>query len=115
MNYRLKTLTLLLLYFTSIFADEGMWPITEIGRIDLNNKGLAIPIQDIYNPDGVSLMNAIIRLSGCTASFVSAEGLIITNHHCAFRAVQQASTTENDYLTNGLVSIIGQSQCGSEY
>ncbi len=85
-------------------ADEGMWPITEIDRINLKSKGLEVEVTDIYNPDGVSLMNAIVNLSGCTGSFVSREGLIITNHHCAFGAVQRASTTENDYLTNGFLA-----------
>jgi hypothetical protein len=85
-------------------ADEGMWPITEIKRIDLKTKGLAIPVKEIYNPEDISLMQAIIRLSGCTATFVSANGLIITNHHCAFGAVQRASTPDNDYLTNGFLA-----------
>src|SRR5690606_38932635 len=47
---------------------------------------------------------ALVQLGGCTGSFVSPEGLIITNHHCAFGAVQLASTPENDYLTNGFVA-----------
>jgi hypothetical protein len=87
-----------------VLADEGMWPITEIERINLNSKGLTIPVNDIFNPQGISLMQAIVRLSGCTASFVSPDGLIITNHHCAFGAVQRASTTDNDYLTNGFLA-----------
>ncbi len=61
----------LMLYSLPLQADEGMWPITEIDRIDLQSKGLTIPIEDIYNPEGISLMQAIVRLSGCTASFVS--------------------------------------------
>ena len=100
-------LILLLFLFISSLplpADEGMWPITEIENIDLQSKGLAIPVKDIFNPDDICLMQAIIRLNGCTASFVSPEGLIITNHHCAFGAVQRASTTENDYLTNGFLA-----------
>jgi hypothetical protein len=86
------------------FSDEGMWPITEIERLNLNEKGLKIPVQQIFNPDGVSLVHGIVRLSGCTASFVSPDGLILTNHHCAFRAVQLASTEQNDYLTNGFLA-----------
>jgi len=97
-------LVLLLNGFKLLMADEGMWPVSEIERIDLNSKGLKIPIRDIYNPEGISLMNAIVRLSGCTGSFVSADGLIITNHHCAFGAVQRASTTQEDYLTNGFLA-----------
>jgi hypothetical protein len=93
-----------LIFSSPLSADEGMFPITEIDRIDLPSKGLNISVNKIYNPDDISLMQAIIRLSGCTASFVSPDGLIITNHHCAFGAVQRASTTENDYLTNGFLA-----------
>ena len=95
---------LLLLTSFQLLADEGMWPITEIEQINLKSKGLTIPVKEIFNPEGISLMQAIVRLSGCTASFVSPDGLIITNHHCAFGAVQRASTTENDYLANGFLA-----------
>jgi len=81
-----------------------MWPITEIESIDLQSKGLTIPVKDIFNPGDISLMQAVIRLSGCTASFVSPDGLILTNHHCAFSAVQRASTAEHDFLTNGFLA-----------
>jgi len=91
-------------YSQPILADEGMWPITEIEKIDLKSKGLSIPVKSIFNLEDISLMQAIVRLSGCTASFVSAEGLIITNHHCAFSAVQSSSTPKNDYLTNGFLA-----------
>jgi len=102
--YILGLIIIVLAWSFPIFADEGMWPITEIGRINLAAKGLTIPVKEIYNPDGISLMQAIIRLSGCTASFISPDGLIITNHHCAFGAVQRASTADNDYLTNGFLA-----------
>lgn len=105
MKYLYPILSLfILLYSFPLLADEGMWPITEIDRINLPSKGLTIPVEDIFNPEDVSLMQAIVRLSGCTASFVSPDGLIITNHHCAFGAVQRASTTEHDYLTNGFLA-----------
>jgi hypothetical protein len=94
----------LLLNSSIIQAEEGMWPITEIDKIDLQSKGLTIPVNDIFNPGNISLMQAVIRLSGCTASFVSPDGLILTNHHCAFSAVQRASTAENDYLTKGFLA-----------
>ena len=94
----------LFLSLIPVSADEGMWPITEIEQIGLESKGLKIPVKKIFNPEDLSLMQAIIRLSGCTASFVSADGLIITNHHCAFGAVQRASTPTDDYLTNGFLA-----------
>ena len=51
----------LMLYSLPLQADEGMWPITEIDRIGLQSKGLTIPIEDIYNPEGISLMQAIVE------------------------------------------------------
>ena len=95
---------LFLIPFTIVIADEGMWPITEIQRLKLQSKGLEIPVNEIFNPDDLSLVNGIVNLSGCTASFVSADGLVLTNHHCAFGAVQRASTKENDYLSNGFLA-----------
>lgn len=85
-------------------ADEGMYPISELSRVDLQAKGLRLKTSDIFNPDDISLVDGICRVNGCTGSFVSQSGLIITNHHCAYRAIQSASTTENDYLENGFVA-----------
>ncbi len=98
----LKNIIILCLLLPIILlADEGMWPLSEIGNLDLRKHGMELSAEDIYNPGGVSLVNGIVKLNGCTASFVSADGLILTNHHCAFRAIQRASTPENDYLANG--------------
>lgn len=84
--------------------DEGMFPLSEIHKLDLQKAGLKINQSEIYNPNGTSLIDALVNVGGCTGSFISDEGLIITNHHCAFSAVQQASTPEKDYLTNGFVA-----------
>ncbi|WP_207425481.1 S46 family peptidase [Pedobacter sp. SYSU D00535] len=84
--------------------DEGMFPLSEIHNLDLKKAGLKISQREIYNPDSISLIDALVNVGGCTGSFISEEGLIITNHHCAFSAVQQASTPENDYLTKGFVA-----------
>ncbi|WP_256012166.1 S46 family peptidase [Desertivirga xinjiangensis] len=84
--------------------DEGMFPLSELNKIDLNKAGLKISQKEIYNPDSISLIDALVNVGGCTGSFISNEGLIITNHHCAFSAVQQASSPENDYLENGFVA-----------
>ncbi len=80
---------------------EGMFPLSEIHNLGLNSAGLKISQNEIYNPDGVSLVDALVQLGGCTGSFVSKDGLIITNHHCAFGAINQASTVKNNYLENG--------------
>lgn len=82
-------------------ADEGMFPLSHLKQVDLQAAGFKISEKDIYNPDGIALTDALVRLGGCTGSFVSAEGLIVTNHHCVFGAVAGLSTKENDYLENG--------------
>ncbi len=85
-------------------ADEGMYPISEIHKLNLQAKGLKITPQEVYNPDGTSLIDAIVQVGGCTGSFVSPDGLVLTNHHCAFGAVQAISTTDHDYITNGFLA-----------
>lgn len=103
------------LIFTSLLAlgitqsgykpwEEGMFPLSEIHKLDLKKAGLKIDQNSIYNPKGISLVDALVNVGGCSGSFVSNEGLIITNHHCAFSAAQLASTPEHDYITNGLVA-----------
>lgn len=82
-------------------ADEGMFPLSQLNQVDFKKAGFNISQKDIYNPDGVALTDALVRLGGCTGSFVSEEGLIITNHHCVFGSVAGVSTKENDYLENG--------------
>ncbi len=84
--------------------DEGMFPLSDIKNINLNEKGLKISVDEVYNPDGVSLVDALVKIGGCTGSFVSNEGLIITNHHCVFGIVSDASTVENNYLENGFLA-----------
>jgi len=87
-----------------LFADEGMYPLTQLNEVNLRAKGLTITAQELYNPQGTSLVDAIVNIGGCTGSFVSADGLILTNHHCAFPAVQAASTPEKDYVTHGFLA-----------
>ncbi|MGB7296780.1 MAG: S46 family peptidase [Candidatus Aminicenantales bacterium] len=82
--------------------DEGMFPISEIMKLDLRSKGLEIDPAEIYSTDR-SLIFAIVSV-GATGSFVSPDGLFVTNHHVAFGAVQAASTKENDYIRNGFLA-----------
>lgn len=86
------------------FADEGMFPISELKRLNLQDKGLQLSPDDLFNSDQVSLVDGICKVNGCTGSFVSSDGLIITNHHCAFDAIQKASTSTNDLLANGFIA-----------
>lgn len=90
--------------FSATVPDEGMYPLSDLDRAGLKSAGLKISEKDIYNPGKVGLVDALVRVGGCSGSFVSADGLIITNHHCAFSAVQLASTPEKDYLTNGFIA-----------
>ena len=101
-----KLICLLIIVSISGFAiaDEGMWTMDQIDKLDLEKKGLKIPLDEVYNPDGTSLFDAIVRLGGGTSEFVSPNGLILTNHHVAYGAVQRASTQGTDYLTNGFLA-----------
>jgi hypothetical protein len=81
-----------------------MFPISELKRLNLQEKGLELSPEELFNSEGVSLLDGICRVNGCTGSFVSSDGLIITNHHCAFDAIQKASTPTNDLLTNGFIA-----------
>ncbi len=107
-NYSAKILILLLTYFflgmIPSSPDEGMYPLSEIHKLDLVKAGLKIDPLEVYNPQGVSLIDALVKVGGCTGSFVSAEGLILTNHHCAFSAINAASTTEHNYLEDGFLA-----------
>lgn len=89
---------------STVRSDEGMYPVSELATLDLPAKGLRLETSDVFNPDGVSLIDGICRVNGCTGSFLSTAGLIITNHHCAYRAIQTASTPERDYLADGFVA-----------
>ncbi len=102
LRFSLVIITLLILNITlKGIPAEGMYPLSELKRLDLKKLGFKLSLNDIYNPDGISLINAIVNIGGCTGSFVSENGLILTNHHCAFGAVSRASTPEKNYLENG--------------
>jgi hypothetical protein len=81
-----------------------MFPISELAKIGLKNRGIQLSADEIFNPQAKSVVDGICRVNGCTGSFVSNQGLIITNHHCAFDAIQKASTTERDLLTDGFIA-----------
>jgi hypothetical protein len=103
---KLVWLALVCLAVLPLKADEGMWLLQlmqEQHLIDrMKAQGLTLDAADIYNPDGVSLKDAVgIFGGGCTGEIISPEGLILTNHHCGFGAIQQHSSLEHDYLTNG--------------
>ncbi|TXC75605.1 S46 family peptidase [Luteibaculum oceani] len=90
----------------AVKADEGMWLPLLIKRLnyaDMKAKGLQLTAEEIYSVNNSSLKDAIVMLSGgsCTAEAISPNGLLLTNHHCAYGAVQAQSSTENNYLEEG--------------
>ena len=100
----LLTLTLLPL---SASADEGMWMIHAISQAlekKMQERGLQLSAGEIYNADapGATVSDAVVSLGFyCTASVISDEGLLITNHHCAYSDLFDLSTPEKDYLEDG--------------
>jgi len=95
------------LVFTSVNvkADEGMWLPMFIKRLnikDMQSKGLKLSAEEIYSVNNSSLKDAIISLGGfCTGEIISDQGLMLTNHHCGYDAIQQFSTVANNYLRDG--------------
>jgi hypothetical protein len=99
-----RLLLLILLLPALATGEEGMYPLSEISKLDLRARGLTVTATDLYHLDSIDLSDAVVNIRGCTGSFVSPRGLILTNHHCAFRIIQAASTVERDYLTNGFTA-----------
>ncbi|WP_299757140.1 S46 family peptidase [uncultured Pontibacter sp.] len=96
---------LLSIGITTARPDEGMWLpmlLKQLNEAQMQNKGMKLTADDIYNVNQSSLKDAIVSFGGfCTGEMISAEGLLLTNHHCGYGQVQQHSTVENDYLTEG--------------
>ncbi len=104
----MKKMFLLLAVFFMVtipaLADEGMWLPSLIGTQikDMKSKGFKLTAEDIYSINKASLKDAIVLFGrGCTGELVSAEGLLLTNHHCGYGQIQQHSSLEHDYLTDG--------------
>ncbi len=96
----------LLVNATCSYAHEGMWllnKLKEINEAEMKGLGLKLSAEDIYNINASSMKDAIGRLNGgsCTAEMISSQGLTLTNHHCAYEAIQSHSSVQNDYLTDG--------------
>jgi hypothetical protein len=85
-------------------ADEGMWMPHQMKVLGLQQVGLQMNPEGLYKKDGTGLMSAVVNLGGGTGEFVSPEGLILTNHHVAFGAIQRAATKENDYIEKGFLA-----------
>jgi hypothetical protein len=109
---RPAALLLSLLFFVSlvpvsVLGDEGMFLPDKIDQLPvkkLQQRGLKIPVTDIYNPKGPSIKDAIVIVDGGTGEFLSSEGLLLTNHHVAFEALVSASSQSKDYASNGYLA-----------
>lgn len=104
MKRTLLIVALLVATTFSAVADKGMWLPSLIGsRIkDMKAKGFKLSAEDIYSINQASLKDAVVLFDGgCTGEIVTEKGLLLTNHHCGYDAIQALSTVENDYLTDG--------------
>lgn len=90
---------------TSAYADEGQWQPYQLPQLksELKRVGIAIPAEKLADLSKHP-MSAIVSLGGCSASFVSDAGLVVTNHHCAYGAIQRNSTPEHNYIANGFLA-----------
>ncbi len=81
-----------------------MFPLNYLNEAELQKAGMKLTVKEIFNPGEIALTNALVKLGGCTGSFISDEGLIITNHHCVYGGVSNLSNAEHNYLENGFVA-----------
>lgn len=102
------TFLVILSLFTSVFtakADEGMWLAALINQNhpEMEKLGLELSAEQLYSINNSSLKDAVVRLGPgfCTGEMISKEGLMLTNHHCGFDAIQKLSTTTSNYLKDG--------------
>lgn len=107
----MRKLYLLLAIFCLSFmakADEGMWLLKELSSESIarmQELGFTFPINSLYSDDNPSLKDAVVIFGGgCTGVAVSEQGLIFTNHHCGFGAIQKLSAVEHDYLRDGFAA-----------
>ncbi len=96
---------LLLGFAPKIKADEGMWILPLIQKLNMETMqkmGLKLTAEEIYSVNNSSMKDAIVIFDGgCTGEMISDEGLLLTNHHCGYGQIQELSSLENNYLDNG--------------
>ena len=115
----LSIIFLSVLTFSLVKADEGMWLpqlLQSMNESDMKDCGLQLTAQDLYDVNNSSLKDAIVALNGgmCTGEMISSQGLMLTNHHCAFDVIQTHSTVDNDYLTDGFWAMTRDSELPNE-
>jgi hypothetical protein len=105
---KLLIVLLSLSLFGGVRADEGMWMLPLIQKLNIqkmNGMGCTLTAEDIYSDKQVSLKDAVVIFgNGCTGVMVSNHGLVFTNHHCGYDAIQKQSTVEHNYLKDGFTA-----------
>ena len=98
-------LTVLTVFASGIRADEGMWMLPLLEKMNgkaLEEAGCRLSPDQIYSINHSSLKDAVVQFGGgCTGEIISDEGLLVTNHHCGYASIQQLSSVDHDYLTDG--------------
>lgn len=87
-----------------LLPDEGQWLPTQVRGMDwaaLKARGMEMTKDEFWHPEKGGVLSATVQINGCTASFVSKEGLLVTNHHCGFGAVSALSSPESNHLRDG--------------
>ncbi|MCX8267073.1 MAG: S46 family peptidase, partial [Planctomycetota bacterium] len=99
-------IALLAIFSFKANAGEGQWLPEQIASLDFAKfaeQGLELSPDDIWNGEE-GVLSAAVHINGCSSSFVSNKGLIVTNHHCGFAAINEVSTVEKNYLEEGFVA-----------
>jgi len=108
---------ILLFYILRLSAIEGMWLpllLQQLNEKEMQQMGLRLTAEDIYSVNQASLKDAIIIFGrGCTGSIISPDGLVLTNHHCGYGAIQRLSSLEADYLNDGFWAMSRQEELRS--
>ncbi|PID92284.1 MAG: serine protease, partial [Bacteroidetes bacterium] len=114
-------IALALLLFPGVYlrADEGMWLLSLIQKVniaEMSERGFELTAEDIYSINQASLKDAVGALDygSCTAELVSAEGLLLTNHHCGYGEIQNHSSVEHDYLKDGFWAMTREEELPNE-
>ncbi len=105
-KFSLLLIGLIVAFQVRVYADEGMWLLSLIGQVnmdEMSEMGLQLTAEQIYSVNHASLKDAVGALDqgSCTAELISADGLLLTNHHCGYDEIQYHSSVEHDYLKNG--------------
>jgi hypothetical protein len=101
----LLVLSVLILSVGTLRADEGMWMLPLIQKLNIKKMseiGFKLSAKDIYDINNSSLKDAVLHFGGgCTAEIISKDGLVLTNHHCGYGSIQKLSSVDHDYLQDG--------------